>query len=45
MEHVHNGHDSLKSKIAIIAARTSLLSGAALIEHYRSLPLLQLLSI
>lgn len=45
MEHVHNGHDSLKSKIAIIAATTILLSGAALIEHYCSLPLWQLLLI
>lgn len=45
MEHVHTGHDSLKSKIAIIAATTILLSGAALIEHYCSLPLWQLLLI
>lgn len=45
MEHIHNGHDSLKSKIAIIAATTILLSGAALIEHYCSLPLWQLLLI
>lgn len=45
MEHVHNGHDSLKSKIAIITATTILLSGAALIEHYCSLPLWQLLLI
>ncbi len=45
MEHVHNGHDNLKSKIAIIAATTILLSGAALIEHYCSLPLWQLLLI
>ena len=43
MEHIHNGHDSLKSKIAIIAATTILLSGDALIEHYCSLPLWQLL--
>ena len=45
MEYVHTGHDSLKSKIAIIAATTILLSGAALIEHYCSLPLWQLLLI
>lgn len=45
MEHVHNEHDCLKSKIAIIAATTILLSGAALIEHYCSLPLWQLLLI
>ena len=45
MEHIHNGHDSLKNKIAIIAATTILLSGAALIEHYCSLPLWQLLLI
>lgn len=45
MGHSHNGHDSLKSKIAIIAATTILLSAAALIEHYCSLPLWQLLMI